>query len=371
MTDDTKRLAALIQAERSSLLAVWRAELRALPTPRHLDTPTLNDHIPGFLDELATVLAAGTDRTTPEAHFGGTAPTHGKQRFDDGFEIEEVVAEYNILRRCVHDLACEHGINLQGEPFRLLNRVIDEAIGTAVSTYARKKEDDTKRRREDYLAFVAHDLRTPLNAISLVAQALETSVVDGEPAHFDRKMLSALKRNVQRLSVLVSHVLDENNRIEVDASVKVERRVFDLWPLVETLIRGLRPVSGQAGTRIVNAVPLDFEVYADAALLSRVFDNLLANAIRYAPNGTVEVHARKLDDQGSVECTVRDDGAGIPRDLIDKVFDKNETDGSKDGRGLGLAIFKTFVEAHDGTVAVESVEGEGATFRFTLPRKVD
>ncbi len=85
----------------------------------------------------------------------------------------------------------------------------------------------------------------------------------------------------------------------------------------------------------------------------------------------MEVAARKLDDAGNVECTVTDDGAGIPAELIDKVFDKHETDGTKDGHGLGLAIFKTFVEAHDGTVAVESIEGEGAIFRFTLPRKVD
>ena len=69
-----------------------------------------------------------------------------------------------------------------------------------------------------------------------------------------------------------------------------------------------------------------------------------------------------------VECWVSDTGAGIPPALVDKVFDALETDPKRNGLGLGLAIVKTFVEAHDGKVWVESVVGEGSTFRFTLPR---
>ena len=82
------------------------------------------------------------------------------------------------------------------------------------------------------------------------------------------------------------------------------------------------------------------------------------------------MEASALDDEGAVECSVSDNGAGIPAERLDRVFDPLETDPEKEGGlGLGLAIVKTFVEAHEGTVTVESQEGVGATFRFTLPAR--
>ena len=111
-------------------------------------------------------------------------------------------------------------------------------------------------------------------------------------------------------------------------------------------------------------------VYADASLLRRVFQNLIANTIRYTPRGEVIIGARELGAEDPVECWVSDNGAGIPEELLEKVFDKGETDPENaGGTGLGLAIVKTFTEAHDGTVAVESKEGIGSTFRFSLPAK--
>jgi two-component system, OmpR family, phosphate regulon sensor histidine kinase PhoR len=118
----------------------------------------------------------------------------------------------------------------------------------------------------------------------------------------------------------------------------------------------------------VNHVPDDLVVCADAELLRRILQNLLSNAIGYAPGGRVTVGARDLAPTDSAECWVTDNGAGISPDRIDKVFETLETDPKREGLGLGLAIVKTFVEAHDGTVSVGSAEGEGATFRFTLPR---
>jgi signal transduction histidine kinase len=96
--------------------------------------------------------------------------------------------------------------------------------------------------------------------------------------------------------------------------------------------------------------------------------NLIANAIRYTPRGEICIGARELPEGGGVECTISDNGAGIPQELLGKVFDKGETDSEiEGGAGLGLAIVKTFVEAHGGQVSVESEEGTGSTFRFLLP----
>jgi signal transduction histidine kinase len=260
---------------------------------------------------------------------------------------------------------------LQGESFHILNRVLDQAIGLAVQTYATQRALEVQRRREDYLAFVAHDLRTPLNAISLATRVLEMTCREPDARAETARMLKTLGRNVQHLQRLVDKIIDENTNLRTETGVKLERREFDLWPLVEALIHDLHPVAGTDSTQLINKVPQSLVLYADASLLRRVFQNLIANAIRYTPRGKVRIGARKLDEQGTVECWVNDNGAGIPEDQLGRVFEDLESDSQTAGLGLGLAIVKTFVEAHGGKVSVESRLGRGSNFRFTLPAKCD
>jgi two-component system phosphate regulon sensor histidine kinase PhoR len=365
------KLAALIEQEHNSLLISWREQVRQLPCAKHLDTPTLTDHIPSLLEELAAALKAQSDQTIPEALCEGTPPAHGAQRVQDGFDIEEVVAEYNILRGCIHDLADTNGLNLQGKPFHIINRVLDEAIGLAVQTYATQRATDVQQRREEYLSFVAHDLRTPLNAISLAGRVLEHQSENQITGTETVKMLKTLRRNVQHLETLVSKVIQENSNLETEIGIKLERREVDLWPLVEALIHDLHPVAGTSSTQLINQVPDDLVVYADAGLLRRVFQNLIANAINYTPRGQIIIAANEINDEEGVEISVIDDGAGIPPERLENVFDTSETDPLKEGGwGLGLAIVKTFVEAHGGKVTAESTEGVGSTFRLTLPSRI-
>ena len=360
------QLAALIHREREPLLAGWRQQVRHLPSAKRLDIPTLNDHLPGLLDELVTALRSATDLTIPEALSAGCSPAHGLQRVQDAFDVEEVVAEYNILRGCIHDLADANGVALQGRAFHVINQILDGAIGLAVQTFATRQALTVRQRREEYLAFVAHDLRTPLNAISLSARVLEMTLPQRSPEA--AQMLNALRRNVKHLEGLVGKILEENTHLETESGVQMQRRNLDLWPLVEALVHDLHPVAGTDSTRLVNAVPEDLVVYADASLLRRIFQNLIANAIKYTPHGEVTIGAAADGADGAVVCSVADTGAGIPAELIDKVFDKGETDPeAAGGLGLGLAIVKTFTEAHGGRVTVESGEGGGSTFRFTLP----
>ena len=362
------RLAALIRGEHHTLLARWRQQVRELPSAQHLDVPTLNDHVPQLIEELAAALKARSDETIPEALSEASPPAHGMQRVQDGYDIEEVVAEYNILRGCIHDLAQANGLTLQGEPFHILNRVLDGAIGLAVKTFAAARALEVRGRREEYLSFVAHDLRTPLNAISLATSVLELAVPSRSAVAAHAQMFKTLRRNVQHLDALVDKVIEENTGLLSELGIKLERRTFDLWPLVEALVHDLHPVAHAAGTLLLNEVPDDLVVYADASLLRRVFQNVIGNAIAYTPRGQVVIGARQFGPERAFECGVSDNGAGIPQERVAKVFDKSETDPGKEGGwGLGLAIVKTFVEAHDGIVSVESREGLGSTFRFTLP----
>jgi signal transduction histidine kinase len=360
-------LATLLARDRELLLAQWRQQVRELPAAQGLDTPTLNDHVPGLIDELSAALLAPAE-SIPDSLRDGSPVAHGLQRVTDGFDIEEVVAEYNILRGCIHDLADRHGISLQGEPFHVLNRVFDGAIGLAVQTYAQQQAREVQRRREEYLAFVAHDLRTPLNAVSLATTLLEMELSDLASGSETFQTLRSLRRNVQHISELVGKVLDENANLHAVDGIHLQPRRFDLWPLVQSLLLDLRPVADVSGSRLLNQVPRELVVYADASLLRRIFQNLIANAIHYTPHGEVILGGRAASDRGGVECWVRDNGTGIDSAIMDRIFDAGESDPrSEDGKGLGLAIVKTFVEAHGGSVSVESQAGAGTTFRLTLP----
>ena len=371
MTIETlHRLATLIADQRDELIDHWRAHVRKLPSARHLDIPTLDDHVPPLLDGLVAALHSANKGTISEALIAGSPQIHGVQRHQIGFDIVEVVAEYNLLRGCIHDLAEEHDIAIRGKTFHLLNRFLDDAIGLAVQTFATEQALQVQRRREEYLAFVTHDLRTPLNAISLAASVLDLKLSGRTNDDNVAAMLKTLQRNVGNLEILIERVLKESAHIDTLAGVKLEYREFDLWPLVEGLVHELGPVAETGNTKVTNEVPLDLTTYADASLLRRVFQNLVANAIKYAPQGNVVIGARRADADGTTECWISDDGAGIPPDRLQKIFEKLETDAQDGaGTGLGLAIVKTFIEAHGGEVTVESEEGVGSTFRFTLPGK--
>ncbi|MCV2361314.1 HAMP domain-containing histidine kinase [Paucibacter sp. TC2R-5] len=363
-------LANLVRENGEVLLLTWRTQVRNLPSASHLDTPTLNDHIPDLLKELAEALETNPRQTIPEALAEASPAAHGLQRLKDAFDIEEVVAEYNIMRGCIHDLATEHDITLQGRPFHVVNRIFDNAIGQAVQTYAAQQALEVKQRREEYLSFVAHDLRTPLFAISLTGRSLEKSLSGQVLGADSQRILQSLRRNVQQLQDLIGRVLEENTNLLEVIGVKVERRRFDLWPLVESLLDDIETIAAQSNTKLVNQVPVDLVVFADARLLRRAFQNLIGNAIQFSPGGEVIVGAQAAAGQESVECWVSDNGQGIAAEMIEKVFDKGESGGeagSRSGLGLGLAIVKSFIEAHDGSITLHSVLGEGSKFYFTLP----
>jgi signal transduction histidine kinase len=358
-----QQLSEVLLEEREAILAQWRASVMQIPAAVKLDTPALNDHMPRFLGELAEALRRSELGGPPRID---SCNAHGEQRFEDGFDISQVVAEYHMLRVCIHQAAEARGIAIRGESLRTLDRVLDDAIASAVKTFADRQAAEAQRRREEYLAFVAHDLRTPINAITLAAHILEQRSADAGTDPDTRRIRGTLLRNARHLEALVNQVLQENLHVLTELGIRLERRRFELWPVVEGVLLDLQAIAKERGTRLVNVVPEALAVFADAAVLRRIFQNLLGNAIRYTPDGTVTVSARADPATGEVECRVSDTGSGIPPDRLERVFDALETDG--EGVGLGLAIVKTFVEAHGGHVHLDSSPGEGCTFRFTLPQ---
>ena len=365
-SDNLHTLAGLIRRERDALLGQWRQEVRQLSVAHHLDVPTLNDHIPDLLEELADELEAYSEESMI-GELKKNSVIHGLDRLRLGFDIEEVVGEYNALRGVIQDLIERHDLSLRGPVNRTINRVIDMSIGLAVKTYAAQKALEIQQRREEHLAFVAHDLRSPLSAIAMAAKLLERTVPDVVKDERAVTLLETMHRNVSRLNSLVVKVMQEDANLKAKVNEQVERREVKLRELVEALVSDLSPLVAASSLSLINQVPEELTAFVDADMLTLIFQNLISNAIDYTPNGEILIGAQKIKEAASIECWVSDTGAGIPVDRLEKVFDKLETDpDKKSGMGLGLAIVKQFVEAHGGQVSVESELGQGSTFRFTI-----
>jgi two-component system, OmpR family, phosphate regulon sensor histidine kinase PhoR len=364
-----KEFAEMVHQHRDELLQEWRRKVSLLPAAQNLDTPTLNDHIPHLFDELTVALTAGDTESVLDLQLHDSPKIHGGLRLRAGFDIVEVVAEYNILRELLSSLAERESLDITGDPNRILNRVVDRAVALAVDTFAKEKALEIQQRREEHLSFVIHDLKTPLSAIQAAGRILETGLAAEAKTGRIGNMLEIMQRNALRLNALVTSVSQEQYNLAASTAeeMKVARREVDLWPLVQALIWDLRALLESVPVQIINTVPDNCVMYADPVLITQVFQNLLSNAIKYTTKGQIIVGAEQVE-LNKLRCWVRDTGAGIPPERLPKIFDKFETDPKKKGgMGLGLAIVKQVIEAHGGQIFVESEMGRGSTFSFVLP----
>ena len=233
------------------------------------------------------------------------------------------------------------------------------------------------RARRDFVANISHELRTPLTAIRLLTDTLR---MDAElDAEQRAKHLDQISLQVDALTQLAQEMYDLSQIESGQVPMRMVRA--PLRQLTTQVIERITPQAARAGTRLVNDVGDDVIALVDPTQISRVLSNLLHNAIKFTPNGSVRVYVVPevptaqgvIDDEGSDYLTVavRDTGVGISKSDLPRIFERfykvNRARG-QGGTGLGLAIAKHIVEAHGGRIWVESVEGKGATFYFTVPR---
>ena len=223
---------------------------------------------------------------------------------------------------------------------------------------------ETDRLRTALLNSVSHDLRTPLASIKASASSLLDREIRWSDTERD-EFLAIINTETDRLTRLVHNLLDMS-RIEAGA---LDPRLVEssVGEVVGPVVRRARVASGQ---RVDVDVPEELPpVLVDPVRLDQVLTNLLDNARSYAADGPVQVVVRAVG--GTVELRVVDHGPGIPDSERERVFDqfyRLKGGGRRpEGTGMGLAICRGIVEAHDGTLLVETTPGGGATFVLTLP----
>ncbi len=225
------------------------------------------------------------------------------------------------------------------------------------------------RARDEVLAVVSHDLRNPVGTIYSAASLL----LDLElPPEKEREHLATVKRSAARMNRLIRDLLDVA-RLEAGV-LSVAPAVFQVRDLVREALESHRVQAEADSVCLRERVPEEVgEAWGDRDRLLQVLSNLLGNALRFTPSGGwVEVAVRTDEVTGGLQVSVSDSGPGISQEDQERLFDRFWQVSRKDkqGAGLGLSIAKGIVEAHGGTVWVESREGEGSTFCFTVPGEV-
>jgi PAS domain S-box-containing protein len=222
------------------------------------------------------------------------------------------------------------------------------------------------RVRDEVLGIVAHDLRNPLNTILAAARIVEEHIAE-EGATIAQTSVGVILRSVSRATRLINDLLDVTS-IEA-GQLSVVRDHFSAEQVVVGAVEGQRLLASSASLelRVDIERPLP-EIWADRHRCLQVFENLIGNAIKFTPRGG-RITIGAIPGDGEVHFWVADTGPGIAPENLSRVFDRfwQARNAKIDGAGLGLPICKGIVEANGGRIWVESGQGGGTTFHFTVP----
>jgi signal transduction histidine kinase len=366
-------LSKLLHERQAEIIDQWKAAVRKLPRAQHLAEPVLLDHMPQMLAELSSALIHAQNRSIVEMRAQKSPKEHGADRYQLGFDVEEVIAEFGLLRDIIQQFAEAAGVNISGEVNRTVNRVIDKAVAVSIETYVRQQAEEVERKRQEYLSFVVHDLKTPISAMATATYVIDQKF-SGEKGTDPilGKMISILRRNASQLNTRVLEIINEDSRLQALSAdshdLPLERRDIDLWPIVERLKHDCQSIAEARRNTIRNDVPVELRIYADPDLVVEVLQNLLSNALKYTTSGEIVIGG--AENSTSTVCWIDDTGIGIPPEQLQGIFQKGTADPNTPGStGLGLAIVDKVMQLHGGKVSVESALGAGASFRVEFPKR--
>jgi two-component system, OmpR family, phosphate regulon sensor histidine kinase PhoR len=223
--------------------------------------------------------------------------------------------------------------------------------------------------KSSFINMVAHELRSPLASIRQINNVLVEGLA-GEVADKQRELMERANRKINALMELINDLLNVA-RIEAGSKQEEHRAPTDITPIIRDTVELMKPRAAEQG------VDLKFEcgrigrVQTNPQRIEELLGNLVGNAINYSPDGG-EVTVTASACEKWIELKVQDTGVGIPQDELPKIFDqfyriKHPSTRNVVGTGLGLSIVKAIVDAHNGTIDVESAPEQGTTFRIMLP----
>ncbi len=223
------------------------------------------------------------------------------------------------------------------------------------------------RVRSDFVANVSHELKTPLTSIRGFVETLEDGAIrdTAKAARF----LAIIRKHTQRLGNIIDDLLRLS---ELETGGGIEMTQFDLKDLIDEVVMGFGHALSAKEQKLTVAAPPSLSVVGDRGKLEQVFVNIIDNAIKYTAQGG-QIRVKLADADGFVIVTIEDDGIGIPKEDVERVFERfYRVDKARSrevgGTGLGLSIAKHIVLAHKGEICIDSDLGKGTKVLVTLPK---
>jgi signal transduction histidine kinase len=334
--------------------------------------------IPIFLDQVIKTLT--TEQTSDPSlsrlrsiDSGGetaselavTATLHGRDLFERGFTLEQVVRDYGNVCQAVTNLAYEAGAPIEVDEFRTFNRCLDDAIAAAVTAYARRQtaaaaEDDLQAANSRLGPF-AHELRNHLHTATLAVRAIKAGKVGISGATG-----AVLDRSLLGMRNLIDRSLAE---VRIAAAKPPLLRPIRLANFLGDVAASASLDSQVRGCHFtVTPVDQDVMVNADPEMLSSAVGNLLQNAFKFTkPHTEVRLHVHVVADRILID--VEDHCGGLSTEAAEKpLLPFAQTGEDRSGLGLGLDICRRSVEVNNGVLRVRDVPGSGCVFTIDLPR---
>jgi PAS domain S-box-containing protein len=301
-------------------------------------------------------------RPTHRGHVEGFGAAHGRARLMG--ERQEISG----LRKSGEEFPAEASI----QRMEVDGHNIYAAVLRDVSARYRAEEalHDAIRARDDMMGIVSHDLRNPASAVKMLAGSILAEADEREIPPDVTERVEIMRQAAAQIDALIQDLLDVT-RLEA-GRLTVSAHDVEPVPLVDAALYALHTLSESGGVTLeaMYDEPLP-GVHADPERVTQLLSNLVGNALKFTPaGGRVNVRVEQQGD--GVMVSVIDTGSGIPAGQLPYVFDRfyqvsKGRKGSRHGAGLGLTISRGIVEAHGGTISIESAPGRGTTVRFTLP----
>jgi len=258
--------------------------------------------------------------------------------------------------------------------FKMQLRVVRENVQERAKALEVIREQNRKileadRIKNEFLANMSHELRTPLNAIIGFSEALSLGIL-GQLNDKQSEYINDINTSGHHLLSMINDLLDLS-KIESGKMV-LNKQIFPVQSAIEEAVSLIKPLADRKNIEIkTNVGEKEIKINADRQKLLQILHNLLSNAIKFTnEGGNILLSLKKKPTY--IEISVQDNGIGIPAEYHEKIFEKfrqvdNEITRKTGNTGLGLTITRELVEMHGGKIRVESEEGKGATFIFTLP----
>ena len=292
--------------------------------------------------------------------------------------IVKPILQLNIAAKKIAQGDWEQKVNLKredelGQLAKSFNSMAKQLKESFTILEAKNEElQHLDQLKDEFLANTSHELRTPLNGIIGIAESL----IDGATGDLSPQTngnLAMIAASGRRLSSLVGDILDFSKLRH--QNIELELRPLDIRAIVDAVCILSQHLITHKNLHIINRISVDFPLAeADENRLQQIFYNLIGNAIKFTPEGIVEISAIILTkgNKSQIAITISDTGIGIPTNKLDRIFESFEQgEGSTareyGGTGLGLTITKQLIELHRGEITVESEMGIGSRFTFTLP----